>query len=446
MTRAFEIHGDYPGDMTQSYGKIPVRESVGEEKMDWLLVLFACTVSASSLFAYQLFALTVIIGSLALIVFSVYRPRVLIASFGQGWLLLVFMAWMLLSTIWSQYPGTTLYYGIQAGATLIIGLQLGHQSRHNEALVGLFLGWSLYTLSSLVFGHSVQWGSYGDTAFSGLNKGKNYAGDTAVLGFILALHTIRWGFARGRLGMSVFAAIVALSDLYIIVIAKSSGAILGASEAIALFAALSVFMRFPLPARTSALIGIFLLVGALAVTQDIWLHALQDQVLAFFHKSPTLTGRLYLWTRADEVMSAHPWMGVGYNGFWVQGNLDAEGLWRSEGIVGRMGFNFHNSLIEMRVHLGWIGVVMGGGILIIYSLRLLKEFALNPGIDKMTWLIILFYEVARMPYESLGISPFAYTTMVLVGALTAGGGRRVFDVPVADRHWQRATWHSALTT
>lgn len=425
--------------MDDGYGEqaaLSARESAGERAighgLDWPMLMFAAVVSISTLFAYQFNSLTVVIDVLALVMLCVYRPDIVTSSISGSWLLPLFVLWMLLSAVWSAFPGTSVYYGVQAAVTLIMGMQLGHRSRRNEALVGLFFGWSIYTVGSLIFGHSVKWGAHGASAFSGLNEGKNYAGDTAVLGFIFALHAIRWGLQQRRLGMVAYAVFVAVGDVYIVTIAQSSGAMLGVMEAMTLFLALSALMLLSLQTRMSLLILAFLSAAILFLARDIWFTPLRDGVLAFFGKDPTLTGRLYLWVRAEEVMQSHAWLGVGYNGFWVQGNLDAEGLWRSEGIVGRTGFNFHNSWIEMQVHLGWIGLAMSGIVLVGYGLRLLKGFALDPDIARMTWLIVLFYELGRMPYESIGISPFSYSTMVLVGALTAGArgtSARVIDGP-----------------
>jgi exopolysaccharide production protein ExoQ len=399
---------------------LPERQERVRDGLDWSVVSFSAVVSASVLFAYQLISLTVVVSIIAFGLLLVTQPGKVMRSLGDGWLLLIFLGWMLLSAVWSQYPGTTLYYGAEAALTLFIGLQLGRRTRHDDALIGLFLGWSLYTLSSLVFGHSVKWGAHGGSAFSGLSEGKNYAGDTAVLGIIFALHTIRWGLERGRAGMTAFAVLVTVADLAIIAMAQSSGAIMGVAEVFALFTLFCVFMALPITMRSSFLLLGVIFVAILFLARDIWLDPLRGGVLDFFGKDSTLTGRTYLWVRADEIMRSHPWLGVGYNGFWVQGNLDAEGLWRSEGIVGRSGFNFHNSLIEMRVHLGWIGVVMVVSILGVYTARLLKTFTLKPSIATMTWLIILFYEFGRMAFESISLAPFSYATMVLVAAMAAG--------------------------
>lgn len=411
------------GDTRLGRAASPAKGRPLEQALDWPMLCFAAIVSSVTLFAYQLNSLTVVFSSLALVFLLFYRAKAVGRSITGSWLLPLFLFWMLLSAVWSQYPGTTIYYGVEAGVTLLIGLLLGHGSRHDETLLGLFLGWSLYTLGSLVFGHSVQWGSHGGSAFSGLNEGKNYAGDTAVLGFIFALHAIRWSWARNRMGLLAYAVFVALADLAIVGMAQSSGAILGVGEVIILFMAMSLFMILPLTMRTSVLIVMVVSGAILFLARDIWLDPLRGAVLTFFGKDPTLTGRLYLWVRADEIMQSHPWLGVGYNGFWVQGNLDAEGLWRSEGIIGRSGFNFHNSVIEMRVHLGWIGLAIVSTVVALYSLRLLKGFALAPTIAGMTWLIVLLYEFGRMPYESISIAPFSYATMVLVGAMASGGSR-----------------------
>jgi exopolysaccharide production protein ExoQ len=408
-------------DVFDRQATLPAQTRRDPIALDWSLLVFAAFISATMLFSFQLSSLTVVCHVAAMFMLIVRQPRHVLVSMGKSWLLLLFMGWTLLSAIWSEYPGTTLYYGAQAALTLLIGLQLGRSSRYDEALLGMFIGWSIYTLSSLVFGHSVKWGSHGASAFSGLTEGKNYAGDTAVLGFILALYAIRWGWARGRMTIAAYALIVAVADLAIIAMAQSSGAILGAGESIIIFLALSIFATLPLTMRSSIVLVTILFAAILFLSHNIWLEPVRDAVLTFFGKDPTMTGRTYLWVRAEEVMQSHRWLGVGYNAFWVQGNLDAEGLWRSEGILNRFGFNFHNSLIEMRINLGLIGAIMATSILVLYGSRLIKRFTLTPDINKMTWITLFFYELGRISFESIGIAPFSYATLILVGAMTAGG-------------------------
>jgi exopolysaccharide production protein ExoQ len=83
-----------------------------------------------------------------------------------------------------------------------------------------------------------------------------------------------------------------------------------------------------------------------------------DAILGIFGKDSTLTGRTYLWQQGMETAAENPILGIGYQGFWVQGFAKAESLWDYFGIAGRSGFHFHNTYIETMVETGIVGTVL----------------------------------------------------------------------------------------
>lgn len=97
-------------------------------------------------------------------------------------------------------------------------------------------------------------------------------------------------------------------------------------------------------------------ISALVGLALIFRSELVDLVLTSFSKDAGLTGRNILWNRAAVLIAGHPWFGTGYGAFWVQGHLEAEGLWRSLGIGNRAGFHFHNLYYNMLVEVGFVGL------------------------------------------------------------------------------------------
>ena len=137
----------------------------------------------------------------------------------------------------------------------------------------------------------------------------------------------------------------------------------------------------------------------------------------FFDKDPTLTGRTYLWQRAYDLINETPWLGRGFRSFWLQGNPDAEGLWQYAGIASRDGFNFHNTAIEILVHIGWFGLIVYGAVVIIALGFLVARFLARPNLFLCFWLSVLVYELVRMPIESIGFNEFYFSTVLLFMAL-----------------------------
>src|SRR5207244_2815073 len=92
----------------------------------------------------------------------------------------------------------------------------------------------------------------------------------------------------------------------------------------------------------------------------------------------TLTGRSYLWYRAADFIRERPLLGHGFEAFWVQGNIDAEGLWQYGKITTRGGFNFHNTVIELLVHFGWIGALLTLAVFAIAACALIRRALARP--------------------------------------------------------------------
>ena len=107
--------------------------------------------------------------------------------------------------------------------------------------------------------------------------------------------------------------------------------------------------------------GLFLVaLGAL-----VFSTALTDALLTYSGKDVTLTGRTELWEFGWQMIADHPFFGLGYQAFWVQGYDPAEALWEAFGITARMGFTFHNTYIANAVEIGMIGLALE--VFVLYS-------------------------------------------------------------------------------
>jgi exopolysaccharide production protein ExoQ len=142
-----------------------------------------------------------------------------------------------------------------------------------------------------------------------------------------------------------------------------------------------------------------------------------------FDKDPTLTGRTYLWYRAADLIQEKPMLGRGYYAFWLQGNIDAEGLWRYFGIQERGGFTFHNTLVDILVTLGWVGALVIAATLLVAAVLLVRKFVERPNLAMVFWVGILLYQVSRMGIETIGLAPFYFSTALFFAALGAAFGR-----------------------
>ncbi len=122
----------------------------------------------------------------------------------------------------------------------------------------------------------------------------------------------------------------------------------------ALVVVLWLGMRLPLPVEWK-------LAGApiLPLLAAFWFWNFQALDLDAFlqrhlGRNLTFTGRTPLWDAILENIRLHPWLGEGYDAFWIAGNQRAEYLIQS---VGWDAYTAHNGYLEVLNTLGIVGLV-----------------------------------------------------------------------------------------
>jgi exopolysaccharide production protein ExoQ len=361
---------------------------------------------------------------------EILRPRAFILAIP---LVVIF------STFWSETPSETLKYSIEFAITVGAALMLSASHRPMAVLFGLFAAFAVYIAVSLAFGQTVQLGITGATAFSGLNRGKNLLADIASTGLLVSAAMFLAAAAERRLFLIAGAALVSLLQLHVLIEARSAGAMLGFGLAASVFMFLLALRSVGLAIRAAVTSFLVLCLLSASLSYRFLSSALIDTGARFFDKDPTLTGRTYLWQRAFDLINETPWLGRGFGSFWQQGNPDAEGLWQFAGIGSRSGFNFHNTAVEILVHLGWFGLIICTVVMIIAVGFLVARFLARPNLFHCFWLSVLTYEMVRTPIESIGLNEFYFSTLLLFMALGSAFALPVRrPVAVRSRHHSRA--------
>lgn len=391
--------------------------------------VFSFGVFAPLAFAGPLGTLSAVTLTAAVVFYAVYRLRALPELLFTRALLLLFPLYAVFSTLWSQAPMASAKYGIEFCITVAAGMLLAAAKSQAGVLKGATAAFLLYGLVSLAFGGTVGMGNAGQHAFSGLTESKNLLADTASTGAIIALILLAIAMHRRSWLWAGIAAIAIVLDVYLVFAARSAGALTGLALGVFALSAL-MLLRVSGQAIRGVLTAILALIVVFVALSYRWLTTLAIEAGAtMFGKDPTLTGRTYLWYRAQDLVQEAPLLGRGYSAFWIQGNTDAEGLWRYAGIAERTGFTFHNIGVEILVHLGWIGLVLFALTLVIGLLAMTWKFVVRPDLALCFWFSIVFYEVLRMPIESVGMAPFNFSTVLLYGGLAAAFAPRPAQAP-----------------
>lgn len=279
--------------------------------------------------------------------------RVLGNYFRYLWIL-AFPLLCFLSAFWSPAPGVSLRTAIQLLTHVMCALIAMRTISVLTFTRGAIIGTVVVMLYSIAFGSYSYDAMDGSYSFVGSFSSKNQLGLYASLGLVFSiLYAIV--FRRRDLWL-VGAAAATLLCAYCLMASQSATSVITTAGLIAACVAYLPFGLLAPGARKLLFVGI-VVVGLAIVVAGLQMGAV-DAILGLFGKDSTLTGRTYLWQQGIEAAGLNPILGMGYQGFWVQGFAKPEQLWDEFFIATRSGFHFHNTYIEVAVENGFVGLAI----------------------------------------------------------------------------------------
>lgn len=418
-------------------GRLPDRQAPGQTRATD--VAFAALIMMAGLYPIELGQATGVLFLALPAAYIAFHPERAMPLLAWSTPLLLLVGFSFLSSGWSAVPATTAYYTIQLGVTILCAVMLGAGTPAERLIDGLFIAFFIHGVSVFVYGvssHELSVFSPGDYGFMGLAGSKNTASDMACSGLLLSQAKLRLEWRRVRpLGVLAVLFLVAL-DLVIVLRSQSAGADAALVVATVVYTALSLIGRFP-PAWRSTLIALVaMVVGVAEATRGIWYNALLSGFLKVAGKDTTLTGRTYIWERAQVLVNQRPLLGQGYAAFWRQGNLEPEAIWDAMYVENRIGFNFHNSIYEILVSFGYVGLALFTLVFAYCVIRLLARFIARPNAATPYYVAMISYYAMRFNFESLPLAVFSHNMLILYGALSHGLAGRL-PAPT-ERHKLRA--------
>lgn len=316
------------------------------------------------------------------------------------------------SSLWSDVPATSLRYGLQLVATVLMGVCLGRLLSLRQLLLAVFIGTSVACLAGLALGRTGV--SEDGPVLIGLAGSKNQMGYIALLLLGSALCVL--GSGAHRLMTRIAAGVAALLAVFFIVQGDSATALVSAAVLAGLLALFAFASFLGRGGRLFALLAAALLaVPALVALPEIerQVAIIQTDVL---QKDVRLTGRTLLWEEADSLIRQSPAIGHGYKAIWL-GPKGKGLLARNDQTDGR-AFHFHDTFRELMADLGIVGLALfllplayaaaRGVVLLIDAVDAPRAFAL-----------VTLFTIALRVRTELVVGPFMIDTVLLYAIVTA---------------------------
>lgn len=276
----------------------------------------------------------------------------LLPLLGRCWPLFILPVMFAVSAIWAPSVGEAVKKGMLMGLTGLVAVYLAGKFGARQVIytyfaVELIAGVMCVMQPNIIGG--VANGIFGQKNFLAINMFLLY---TSGLVLLLDSQMKRIWRLPALIGLPI--------ALYFIYMSQSATTMVFAAGATAALLG-HRFLWEPatrirhLRAMVLLAVSILVIIALLVVFGLFQLDA-GKAILEALGKDSTLTGRTYLWDTARRIMAEHPWTGLGAEGFWRPEMGQARSITTFFHYKQFVKFSFHNSYLEIGVHLGYPGM------------------------------------------------------------------------------------------
>jgi exopolysaccharide production protein ExoQ len=284
---------------------------------------------------------------LVALVLTVWKCRAGLIQASREYLLIALSLFAMGSTAWSDSPSVSLRRGVALLLTCLFGIYIGSRFSLREQLRLLAYVCVICAASSFVFGLLGLGNPVEDIpgAWYGIFVHKNVLGRMMVLSILIfAISAKSESDQKARYwAASAFSVLLLLLSR-----SATSVAVLGAMLG---FLAMSPLLRRSVSGLIKGAIAILAVLGFVAY----WITQNLEYMLGLFGKDLTLTGRLQLWVLSTFMALQKPWLGHGYNAFWLGPGSESERILK---VVQWDAPHAHNGLLELWLEIGLVGVAL----------------------------------------------------------------------------------------
>ena len=270
----------------------------------------------------------------------------------KAWPLFLLPIFGLASVVWAPYFGAAVRAGVLLMLTPLVAVIIISRFDISTVLRCLFFASVLALVICAPYYSTMYWG--------GPFPQKNYFAQqmlfAALLSFTTLLNEKSWPWTRALAAVAFPVALLfmlrAPSATAIVFAAVGITGLLGVK-----FVWGSISRVRHLRSLLLIMVGGLVLLGCMIVVNETNQNYLTD-FLAALGKDTTFTGRTTIWAAGRHAAEQSPILGTGLEGFWNISNGAAQSINELDYKPYGTKLTFHNAYLEVRVHLGYIGLAL----------------------------------------------------------------------------------------
>jgi len=338
------------------------------------------------------------------------RPRIVISAINQNILVLCFLVWILITSLWAPQPLSALNTGGRCALQYLIALILVQKLTPTELLNTLT--WAAagtivitFALVAIVPRYAYDFGIYSN-AWRGALVQKNFFGALMAINFIIGLFSLLFNANKRLLSLFVIAG-AALC----LIMSRSTTMVLAVVLALTLLVPLAMAN-----ATTNArdrLLGFYATVGVALI--GIALFNIIDNPTELVGKKADFTGRGVIWPVVWHYIQENPLFGYGHT-FWIFDSRIRSEIWVRCGWVIA---HAHNTYLDFWFQLGLIGLVLGLLIFANCFVNIVRIFFIRIDHIALFYAALFVLMMVRAFSETIIISP-VYETFFWISFIHAG--------------------------
>lgn len=330
------------------------------------------------------------------------RKRQIQAIVAANPALVIYFIFCLISLLWSDYPFVVFKRWIRSLADVVVILIIITERNWVAALnrVLSWVGFILIPLSILfirvypALGRAYSRG--GAPEWTGVGTDKNALGMICMLFGVsllwrgLAVYKERRSKSRKRklIAISITFAMI----LYLVLVVNSQTALSCFLMADFLVIVTALGPAFRKPAFVTLVV-----LAMVSVSFCVLFLGVGGGALTALGRDASLTGRTEVW-QTILPYAKNAWIGAGYENFWI-----GERIQLFNRLLGGLN-QAHNGYIEIYLNLGWVGLVLLGGIIIAGYRNLMRGLRTSPGTTRLKlafFFICLVYNFTEASFKMM---------------------------------------------